>query len=39
VDARDLTGNIGDSLHYNTESQVAIGRRYAEKYFELAGKK
>jgi len=39
VDARDLKGNIGDNLHYNTESQTAIGPRYAEKYFELTGKK
>jgi hypothetical protein len=37
VDARDLTGSIGDNLHYNTESQVAIGRRYAEKYFTVTG--
>lgn len=35
VDARDLTGNIGDNLHYNTESQTAIGPRYAEKYLAL----
>jgi len=35
VDARDLTGNIGDNLHYNTESQVAIGPRYAEKYVAM----
>ena len=40
VDARDLTGSIGDNLHYNTESQTAIGPRYAEKYFALtAGSK
>ena len=40
VDARDLPGSIGDNLHYNTESQTAIGPRYAEKYFELtAGSK
>jgi hypothetical protein len=30
VDARDLTGHIGDFLHYNTASQVIIGGRYAE---------
>ncbi len=35
VDARDLKGNIGDNLHYNTESQVTIGPRYAEKYLSL----
>ena len=40
VDARDLTGSIGDNLHYNTESQTVIGPRYAEKYFALtAGSK
>lgn len=35
VDARDLTGSIGDNLHYNTGSQVVIGPRYAEKYLAL----
>jgi len=35
VDARDLTGSIGDNLHYNTESQQTIGPRYAEKYLTL----
>lgn len=35
VDARDLPGNIGDNLHYNTESQIIIGPRYAEKYFSM----
>lgn len=35
VDARDLKGNIGDNLHYNTESQTTIGPRYAEKYLSL----
>ena len=39
VDAHDLKGNIGDNLHYNTESQLAIGRRYAEKLFALEAKK
>lgn len=39
VDARDLTGNIGDNLHYNTGSQVVIGPRYAEKYQALTGSK
>jgi len=35
VDARDLKGNIGDNVHYDTASQTAIGRRFAAKYFEL----
>lgn len=39
VDARDLTGSIGDNLHYNTGSQVAIGPRYAEKYLSLINAK
>jgi len=39
VDARDLTGNIGDNLHYNTGSQVVIGPRYAEKYLALINSK
>ncbi len=30
VDARDLTGHIGDNMHYNTESQVIIGGRYVD---------
>jgi hypothetical protein len=35
VDARDLDGHIGDYMHYNTESQQMIGRRYAQAYFGL----
>jgi hypothetical protein len=35
VDARDLTGHIGDRLHYNAESQRIIGKRFAEKYNEV----
>jgi hypothetical protein len=35
VDARDLKGHIGDGVHYDTESQTAIGRRFAAKYLEL----
>jgi hypothetical protein len=35
VDARDLKGNIGDNVHFDTASQNEIGRRYAEKYFAL----
>jgi sialate O-acetylesterase len=29
VDARDITGHIGDNMHYNTDSQIIIGTRYA----------
>jgi hypothetical protein len=32
VDARDLTGHIGDRLHYDTKSQEIIGERFAAKY-------
>lgn len=39
VDARDLRGNIGDNMHYNTASQVVIGRRYAELYLKLTAAK
>jgi hypothetical protein len=39
VDARDLTGNIGDNLHYNTESQTVIGQRYADTYLQLTAAK
>lgn len=35
VDARDLTGHIGDNVHYDTASQEEIGRRFAAKYREL----
>lgn len=35
VDARNLPGHIGDGVHYNAESQNAIGQRYAEKYLQL----
>jgi hypothetical protein len=35
VDARDLTGHIGDRLHYDTASQEIIGARFAAKYLEL----
>jgi len=35
VDARDLTGHIGDSMHYNTGSQTIIGARYADAFFAL----
>ena len=35
VDARDLTGHIGDNTHYDTESANEIGRRMAGAYFNL----
>ena len=35
VDARDLKGNIGDNVHFDTAAQEEIGRRFAEKYFAL----
>lgn len=35
VDARDLKGHIGDSVHFDTASQEEIGRRFAEAYFKL----
>ncbi|MDF1656365.1 MAG: sialate O-acetylesterase [Verrucomicrobiales bacterium] len=35
VDARDLTGHIGDSVHFDTASQEEIGRRFAAKLVEL----
>lgn len=35
VDTRDLKGNIGDNVHFDTASQNEIGRRFAGKYFAL----
>jgi len=36
VDARDLKdGHIGDYVHYNSEAQAVIGRRFAERYLQL----
>jgi hypothetical protein len=35
VDARDLKGHIGDSVHFDTAAQNEIGRRYGGKYFAL----
>lgn len=35
VDARDITGHIGDNMHYNTDSQIIIGGRYANAYAAL----
>jgi len=37
VDARDLKGHIGDFMHYNSESQEIIGKRYATEYLRLTG--
>jgi hypothetical protein len=38
VDARDLVGHIGDQLHYDTGSQIEIGKRYAKAYLDLMAK-
>jgi Carbohydrate esterase, sialic acid-specific acetylesterase len=35
VDARDLKTHIGDQVHFDTPAQLEIGKRFAEKYFEL----
>ena len=35
VDARDLTGHIGDNMHYSTESQRIIGSRFADAYLSV----
>jgi hypothetical protein len=32
VDARDLKGHIGDAMHYDIESQLEIGKRFADAY-------
>lgn len=36
VDARNLKGHIGDSVHYDTPTQEEIGRRFAAKFLALA---
>ena len=35
IDARDLKGHIGDKLHYDTESQIEIGKRVAAAYLKM----
>ncbi len=35
VDARDLTGHIGDRVHFDTASPEEMGRRFAVKLLEL----
>lgn len=35
IDACDLKGHIGDRLHYDSESQVEIGKRFAAAYLKL----
>ena len=37
VDARDLNGHIGDSVHFDTATQNEIGRRFAAKWLEMDG--
>lgn len=39
VNARDLTGHIGDMVHIDTPSQEEIGRRFAKLMTELQDKK
>lgn len=38
IDARDITGHVGDALHYNADAQLEIGRRFAKTYLELIKK-
>ena len=35
VDGRDLRTHIGDFVHFDTAAQSEIGKRYAEKFFQL----
>ena len=35
IDARDLQGHIGDRLHYDTPSQIKIGKRFAAAFMRL----
>lgn len=35
IDATDLKGHIGDRLHYNTKSQIEIGKRFAKEYLKI----
>jgi endo-1,4-beta-xylanase len=35
VDARDLKTHIGDRVHFDTQAQNAIGKRFAESYWAL----
>jgi len=35
VDARDLKTHIGDFVHFDAAAQSEIGKRYAEKFFQL----
>jgi Carbohydrate esterase, sialic acid-specific acetylesterase len=35
VDARDLKTHIGDSVHFDTDAQTEIGKRFATKYSSL----
>jgi hypothetical protein len=38
IDARDLKGHIGDRLHYDTASQLEIGKRFAAAYLKMTQK-
>lgn len=35
IDTVDLKGHIGDRLHYNTKSQIEIGKRFAKEYLKI----
>ena len=35
ADARDLTGHIGDQVHYDTATQNEIGRRFARVWLKM----
>lgn len=35
VDARDLEGHIGDFVHYDRDSQIEMGKRFARAYLEI----
>jgi hypothetical protein len=36
VDARDLKSHIGDNVHFDTAAQNEIGKRFAERFFQIA---
>jgi hypothetical protein len=38
VDARELKMSIGDDVHYSTEAQIEIGKRFAAAYMKLIEK-
>ena len=36
VDARDLKSHIGDNVHFDTDAQNEIGKRFATNYLQLS---